>query len=71
MNLNVFFFYLLLCRGFAFVHFAEKESVDRVLEDGPHTLDEREIDVKKAIPHAQHQVRSIVSFPYLVPQALK
>ena len=47
---------ILILRGFAFVHFNEEESVRKVLEAGEHTLDERTIDVKKAIPHAQHQV---------------
>lgn len=47
---------LLSCRGFAFVHFIEEESVQKALDAGDHTLDDREIDVKKAIPHAQHQV---------------
>ncbi|CAI7999593.1 RNA-binding protein Musashi homolog Rbp6 [Geodia barretti] len=42
-------------RGFAFIIFKEKESVEKVLEGGKHTLDNRDIDVKKAIPHAQHQ----------------
>ena len=45
-----------ILRGFAFVHFNEESSVHKVLEAGEHTLDERAIDVKKAIPHAQHQV---------------
>ena len=45
-------------RGFAFIIFKEKESVEKVLEGGKHTLDNRDIDVKKAIPHAQHQVQS-------------
>ena len=47
---------ILILRGFAFVHFNEELSVHKVLEAGEHTLDERTIDVKKAIPHAQHQV---------------
>ena len=49
-------------RGFAFVHFNEESSVLKVLEAGDHMLDERTIDVKKAIPHAQHQVSP---FPYI------
>ena len=44
------------CRGFAFIHFAAEASVQKVLDDEDHNLDGRAIDVKKAIPHAQHQV---------------
>ena len=30
-----------------------------MLSDGEHVLDSRKIDVKKAIPHIQHQVRMV------------
>ena len=43
-------------RGFAFVVFQEEEAVQKVLDNIPHTIDGRQVDAKKAIPHAIHQV---------------
>ena len=48
-----FFF---IFRGFAFILFKESDAVDRVLEAGSHTIDNKTIDTKKAIPHDVHQV---------------
>ena len=45
-------------RGFGFVVFESKSTMDEVLKDGVvHTIDNKEVDTKKAIPHARHQVR--------------
>ena len=43
-------------RGFAFLVFAEDDAVDKTLDATPHVIDNKEIDAKKAIPHALHQV---------------
>ena len=43
-------------RGFAFVVFSKPESVEEVMKNIPHTIDKKTVDVKKAIPHAIHQV---------------
>lgn len=48
-------------RGFAFVVFQEEEAVQKVLDSIPHTIDGRQVDAKKAIPHAIHQVSCHVS----------
>ena len=48
---------LSLNRGFAFVVFNDSDAVDKVINEGPHIIDGKEIDYKKAIPHAIHQVR--------------
>jgi len=37
------FLWLVLCRGFGFVTFAEAESVASVLENGPHQLDSKSV----------------------------
>ena len=39
--------------------------MDKVLKCENHTLDDRVIDVKQAIPHAQHQVKSQFHDPFL------
>ena len=43
-------------RGFAFVVFEDAEAVQHVMDEVPHTIDGRQVDAKKAIPHAIHQV---------------
>ena len=48
-------------RGFAFVVFQEEGAVQKVLDTTPHTIDGRQVDTKKAIPHAIHQVSSNVT----------
>ena len=55
------FYRLTLCRGFAFVVFQEEGAVQKVLDSTPHTIDGRQVDTKKAIPHAIHQVSSKVT----------
>ena len=50
---------IFFCRCFGFVVFTTKESLDKVIDPGMignHNIDNRRVDVKKAIPHAQHQV---------------
>ncbi|RDD46935.1 RNA-binding protein Musashi-like protein 2 [Trichoplax sp. H2] len=45
-------------RGFAFVTFANPADVDKVLESGPHQLDNRTVDPKRALPlHKQIQLK--------------
>jgi RNA recognition motif-containing protein len=46
----------LLFRGFAFVVFSSPDAVEKVMENLPHTIDGRQVDAKRAIPHAIHQV---------------
>ena len=48
-------------RGFAFVVFEDEVAVKKVLDQTDHALDGRAIDVKKAIPHAVHQVSKVSS----------
>ena len=36
--------------------FADGEGAQGALESVPHTIDGRQVDVKKAIPHQIHQV---------------
>ena len=36
--------------------FEDAEAVQRVMDEAPHTIDGRQVDAKKAIPHAIHQV---------------
>ena len=36
------------CRSFGFVLFADENSIGKVTESGPHNLDGRKIDPKKA-----------------------
>ncbi len=36
--------------------FSDEAAVGRVLSSGPHTIDGRQVDAKKAIPHQIHQV---------------
>lgn len=43
--------------------FAEEDAVDKVLAALPHNIDGKEVDTKKAIPHAIHQVRTNPSPP--------
>lgn len=38
--------------------FQEEGAVQKVLDTTPHTIDGRQVDTKKAIPHAIHQVSS-------------
>ncbi|XP_019857163.1 PREDICTED: RNA-binding protein squid-like isoform X2 [Amphimedon queenslandica] len=42
-------------RGFAFLLFKENDAVDKILEASPHTIGDKVVDTKKAIPHAVHQ----------------
>ena len=48
----------LFFRGFAFVIFSSPDAVEEVMKNLPHTIDGRQVDAKRAIPHAIHQVRS-------------
>ena len=41
-------------KGFGFVTFDSVESADRALEDRPHTIDNKEVDIKRAIPREQN-----------------
>ena len=41
--------------------FQEEGAVQKVLDTTPHTIDGRQVDTKKAIPHAIHQVSSKVT----------
>ena len=38
--------------------FEEEDAVGKVLASTPHTIDNRQVDTKKAIPHQVHQVGS-------------
>ena len=38
-----FVLWLVMCRGFGFVTFADAESVTNVLENGPHQLDSKSV----------------------------
>ena len=40
------------------MRFKEEASVGKVLNVEEHILDDRQIDIKKAIPHLEHQVQS-------------
>ena len=62
--------YSLTHRGFAFVVFVEKGSISKVLETMPHTIRNRQVDVKLAIPHAQHQV-SLIPIPPCIGTGLR
>eukprot|EP00045_Choanoeca_perplexa_P006078 m.51702 g.51702 ORF g.51702 m.51702 type:complete len:324 (-) comp13452_c0_seq1:266-1237(-) len=42
-------------RGFGFVTFQSKDSVDDVLASSPHSLDGRQIDPKRAVPRGRPQ----------------
>ena len=44
--------------------FQEEGAVQKVLDTTPHTIDGRQVDTKKAIPHAIHQVSSEATLPY-------
>lgn len=46
----------LFFRGFAFVVFSSPDAVEEVMKNLPHTIDGRQVDAKRAIPHAIHQV---------------
>ena len=46
-------------RGFAFVVFDKVSTLNAVLAE-KHTISEKVVDTKKAIPHAHHQVCSCV-----------
>ena len=48
---------LSLSSGFAFLVFEEPDAVDKILNNSPHTICDKVVDAKKAIPHAVHQVR--------------
>ncbi|ESO09359.1 hypothetical protein HELRODRAFT_73357, partial [Helobdella robusta] len=37
-------------RGFGFVNFSNTDSVEKVLNSGPHTIDEKVVDAKVAVP---------------------
>ena len=38
--------WLVMCRGFGFVTFADAESVTNVLENGPHQLDSKSVSYR-------------------------
>eukprot|EP01135_Chromosphaera_perkinsii_P011190 Nk52_evm17s2356 gene=Nk52_evmTU17s2356 len=42
-------------RGFGFLTFKDPSSIEKVVESGPHVLDQRTIDAKRAIPRGQRQ----------------
>lgn len=42
--------------------FEDAEAVQRVMDEVPHTIDGRQVDAKKAIPHAIHQVGMVEQF---------
>ena len=58
-TLLLFVYFLFALRGFAFVVFSDGEAVAKVLSTAPHTIDGRQVDAKKAIPHQIHQVSSL------------
>ncbi|KAF0991343.1 hypothetical protein HZS_2912 [Henneguya salminicola] len=37
-------------RGFGFIQFVNEESVDKIINSRPHTIDNREIEVRRAMP---------------------
>eukprot|EP00051_Salpingoeca_urceolata_P015890 m.208102 g.208102 ORF g.208102 m.208102 type:complete len:445 (+) comp18527_c0_seq9:2541-3875(+) len=45
-------------RGFGFVTYEAAESCDAAMAAGPHTLDGRQIELKKAVPRGSEQLRS-------------
>ena len=55
--MSLFFSPSIFSSGFAFLVFEEPDAVDKVLNDSPHTICDKVVDAKKAIPHAVHQVR--------------
>ncbi|KAL7411618.1 hypothetical protein BDY24DRAFT_127695 [Mrakia frigida] len=54
-------------RGFAFLTYFEKESVDKVVAQHSHTVDGKVIDPKRAIPHQEHKRASKVFIGGLLP----
>jgi len=42
-------------RGFGFVSFKSEDVLEKVLKDAPHTINEREIDVKRAQPKDENE----------------
>ena len=57
--LIVILIYFDVFRGFGFVMFKDVASMDKVLAQKEHSIDKRNVDVKKAIPHAIHQVGKV------------
>ena len=57
-----FFLVVLCCRYFGFVVFETKDGLDKVLDPekvDKHVIDGRNVNMKKAVPHAIHQVSSV------------
>ena len=57
VSLSLSFSLSIFSSGFAFLVFEEPDAVDKILNNSPHTICDKIVDAKKAIPHAVHQVR--------------
>ena len=57
-------------RGFAFVQFADIDSLDRALANPTHAIDGRQVEAKRAVPKSEIQARTKKIFVGGVPQTV-